>query len=176
MGFLNFFKKTKNDVEPITELLPGIDGIEVIFIVKDNTLIYTKDNCDNLFSLDKDGDQKLNGRVVCIIYRGQSDKSVIEIFVAFPDEDTYALFTLQIRLQERLIAVSQSVYKSMLKLKKVFDIKEMYSTQFVYTFKMYKKGSRFFMVNNGQTTAYLVEKSCIKRGGADKIKSEFWGG
>lgn len=175
MGFLNFRKKSKTIVEAIPGTLPSIDGVEVMFVTKDDKLIYKKAACDHLFTLDKDGDQKLDGRVVSIIYRGQSDKSVIEVFVAFSDEESYGLFTMQLGLQERLASISKSVFLQLGSHQNLFSKTDTYATQFVYTFKMYRKGSKFFMVNNGQTAAYLVDESRIQRGSADKIKSVFWG-
>lgn len=175
MGFLNFRKKTKTNVEAISGVLPSIDGAEMMFVVKNDMLVYTKRDCENLFTLDKDGDQKLDGRVVSIIFRGQSDKSTIEVFVAFSEEESYGLFSMQLGLQERLASISQSVFRQLGNHRNLFSPVDTYATQFVYTFKMYKKGKRFFMVNNQQTAAYLVNDSEIKRGGADKIKSEFWG-
>jgi hypothetical protein len=175
MGFLNFRKKARTNVEAIPGILPSIDGVEIMFVAKDNMLIYTKKACDHLFTLDKDGDQKLDGRVVSIIFRGQSDKSVIEVFVAFSDEESYGLFSMQLGLQERLVSISQSVFLQLISHENLFSRTDTYATQFVYTFKMYKKGSRFFMVNNQQTAAYLVHESGINRVGANKIKGEFWG-
>jgi hypothetical protein len=175
MGFLNFRKKPKTNVVAIPGILPNIDGVEIMFVAQDNTLIYTKTACGHLFTLDKDGDQKLDGRVVSIIYRGQSDKSVIEVFVAFSDEESYGLFSMQLGLQERLASISKAVFLQLGSHPNLFSKTDTYATQFVYTFKMYKKGSRFFMVNNQQTAAYLVDESGIQRGSADKIKSVFWG-
>jgi hypothetical protein len=175
MGFLNFRKKDRTKIESIPGVLPSIDGAEIMFVAKNEILVYTKRDCDHLFSLDKDGDQKLDGRVVSIIFRGQSEKSVIEVFVAFSDEESYGLFSMQIGLKERLASISQSVFRELGSHHTLFNPTDTYATQFVYTFKMYKKSDRFFMVNNQQTAAYLVNESEIKRGGADKIKSEFWG-
>ena len=155
-------------------ILPSIDGVDIMFVIKDNMVIYTKTDSDHLFTLDKDGDQKLDGRVVSIIFRGQSDKSVIEVFVAFSDEESYGLFSMHLGLQERLASIGQSVFFHLGNHQNLFSRTDMYATQFVYTFKMYKKGSRFFMVNNQQTAAYLVHESGIKRGEVNKIKEEFW--
>jgi hypothetical protein len=175
MGFLNFRRKVKANVEAIPGVLPSIDGVEIMFVAKDDKLIYTKKACAHLFTPDKDGDEKLDGRVVCIIFRGKSDKSVIEVFVAFSDEESFGLFSMQLGLQERLASICQQVFIQLGTHQHLFSKTDTYSTQFAYTFKMYKKGSRFFMVNNQQTAAYLIHESGIVRGGADKIKSEFWG-
>lgn len=175
MGFLNFRKKVKVNVEPILDELPSIDGVEIIFVAKDDILIYTKKVCDHLFTVDKDGDEKLDGRVVCIMFRGKSDKSVIEVFVAFSDEESYELFSIQLGLQERLASICQSVFIQLSTHQNLFSKTDRYATQFAYTFKMYKKGNRFFMINNQQSAAYLVQASGIMRGGVEKIKSEFWG-
>jgi hypothetical protein len=173
MGFLRFRKKP--NAELIPGVLPSIDGAEVMFVAKENFLIYTKKECDGIFEIDRDGDQKLSGRVACLVYRGQSNKSVIEVFVAFSEEESYGLFTMQLGIQERLAHLSKVAFQLLGHHKNLFSNTDTYSTQFVYTFKLYKKGDKFFMVNNQQTAAYLVDETGIQRGSSDKIKRKFWG-
>ena len=56
----------------------------------------------------------------------------------------------------------------------MFSPFEQYTTQYVYTFKLYRKNERFYMVNNSQTQAYLLDGSTIMRDDVDEIKSIFW--
>lgn len=151
-------------------------GVDIMFIAKNDQVIYTNDESDHLFTLDKDGDKKLNGRVVNMIFTGQSDNSVIEIFVIFNDSEAYTLFTLGVGREERFDYVSQAIFKYFLdkKIEGVFSLKEEYLVQYHSRFTLYQKGAEYFMVNSGQSHAYLIEKNVIKRGSGDEIKSQFW--
>lgn len=150
--------------------------VDIMFIAKNDQVIYTNDKSDHLFTLDKDGDKKLNGRVVNMIFTGQSDDSVIEVFVIFDDSESYALFTLGSGREARFDYVTKAIFKYFLdeKIEGVFSPQEGYAVQYHSRFTLYQKGTKFFMVNSGQSHAYLVEKNIIKRGGGDEIKSEFW--
>ena len=141
MGFLNFKSRDQSKVEVITDMLPRVADVDIIFVAKGDKLIYTKKDCDHLFALDDDGDQKLNGRVASIVFRGQTDKSVIEVFVAISEEESYGLFTLQLGLQERLAFISESIFKQLGSRQNLFGSTDTYATQFVYTFKMYNSTS-----------------------------------
>lgn len=148
-----------------------------MFIARDNSVIYINDAAEHLFSIDKDGDEKLDGRVVNFIFTGQSDDSTVEIFVAFGDSDSYTIFTLQAGTVERLNYVAQAIFKHFTEagIQNVFSPIEQYATQYIYAFKLYRKDGKYFMVNNSQTQAYLINKSSILRNNADEIKTLFWG-
>ncbi|MDO8335505.1 MAG: hypothetical protein Q7T74_01830 [Candidatus Saccharibacteria bacterium] len=150
--------------------------VDIMFIAKNDQVIYTNDESDHLFTLDKDGDKKLNGRVVNMIFTGQSDNSVIEIFVLFNDSEAYTLFTLGVGREERFDYVSQAIFKYFLdkKIEGVFSLKEGYLVQYLSRFTLFQKGAKYFMVNSGQSHAYLIEEDVIKRGSGDEIKSQFW--
>lgn len=151
--------------------------VDVLFIVKNNNVIYINDETEHLFVKDKDNDKKLNGRVVNFVFTEESGSSVVEVFTAFDDTDSYTMFTLKSGLLERLNYVAQALFKyfSENTSQNVFSPVERYSTQYNYTFKLYRKNEKYFMVNNTQTQAYLLDKFGIKRDDVDEIKEEFWG-
>lgn len=150
--------------------------VDVLSIVCNNKVLYLNSEANYLFTKDKDGDEKLDGRVVNFIFSGQSEGTNIEIFVAFDDFDSYTMFTLKTGIMERLNYVSQAILKYFSEngVKNVFSVTESYSTQYVYTFKAYRKNGKYFMVNNAQTQAYLIDKSSVMRENIDEIKNIFW--
>ena len=150
--------------------------VDILFVVNNNTVIYINEETDHLFETDEDGDEKLDGRVVNFVFSGQSTGTVIEVFVAFDDSDSYTMFTLQAGTVERLNYVAQAIFKYFAEngVQDVFSPVEQYATQYVYTFKLYRKNERFFMANNSQTQAYLIDGSTILRYDVDEIKSIFW--
>ncbi len=150
--------------------------VDILAIVRNNNVVYFNDEAEHLFILDRDGDEKLDGRVVNFVFSGQEDSDVVEIFVAFDDSDSYTMFTLQSGMMDRLNYVTQAIFKyfSEANIQNVFSPIERYSTQYVYTFKVYRKNDMYFMTNNGQTQAYLIDKSGIMRDDIDGIKDIFW--
>lgn len=150
--------------------------VDILFIVNNNTVIYINEEAEHLFTTDEDGDEKLDGRVVNFVFTGQSTGSGIEVFVAFDDSDSYTMFTLQVGTVERLNFVAEAIFNYFAEkgMQNVFSSIEQYATQYVYTFKLYRKFKRFFMVNNSQTQAYLIDGSTILRDDVDEIKSIFW--
>lgn len=151
--------------------------VDIMFIVKNDQVIYINGESDHLFTLDKDGDKKLDGRVVNMVFTGQSDNNVIEVFVVFDDSDSYTMFTMGAGRDERLNYVAQAIFKYFVdnKIEGVFSLTQGYASQYLYTFKLYQKGEKYFMVNNGQSQAYLIDEHSIKKGSGDDVKPEFWG-
>jgi hypothetical protein len=149
---------------------------EILFIVDNNTVIYANEEANRLFTTDNDGNEKLNGRVVNFVFSGRSSKSVIEVFIAFDHSDSYIMFTLQAGMIERLNYVAQALFKYFAEnsIRGIFSPTETYDTQYIYTFKLYKKNEKFFMINNSQTQAYLIDGSIILRDDVNEIKSIFW--
>lgn len=174
MGFLNFRKRQPASSVDILQIDPSIDGATMLFIAKDNRVVYTHNRIQHLLKTDDDGDQKFEGRVASIIYRGQSDKSVLEVFVGFAEEESYLLFGIKDLLTGRLNGLCQSIHKLLMSRSNLFSSRQQYSTQFVYTFRMYCKGSEFFLVNAQQASAYLIDETSIRRGSGDEIKRIFW--
>lgn len=149
--------------------------VDIMFIVKNGVVMYINNDADNLYELDKDGDIKLDGRIVNFIFK--SSNEVVEIFVAFDDQDSYSMFTMNMGRDERLNYVAQAIFQFMGQnnITNVFSPTAQYSSQYHYTFKLYKKNERYFMVNNSQSHAYLIGDNIYKSNNADEIKSEFWG-
>ncbi len=151
--------------------------VDIMFIVKNDQVKYINGELDHLFTLDKDGDKKLDGRVVNMVFTGLSDNNIIEIFVVFDDSDSYTMFTLGVGRDERLNYVAQAIFKYFVdhQIEDVFSFTQQYASQYRYTFKLYQKNEKYFMVNNGQSQAYLIDDHSIKKGSGDDIKPEFWG-
>jgi hypothetical protein len=154
--------------------------VDIMAIVKNNQVIYVNHSADHLFELDKGGDKKLDGRIVKISLKGQSNEDLIEFFVAFDDSDSYTMFTLNTGRDERLNYVSSSIFKVFSESRRfnLFTDSEGYFSQYEYTFKLYQKGNQLFLLNSGQTQAYLIDTYGIKRaegyGEVDEVKSIFW--
>ncbi|RVT46319.1 hypothetical protein EMM73_10135 [Rheinheimera sediminis] len=150
--------------------------VDILAIVRDNKVVYLNSEAEHLFVIDKDGDEKLDGRVVNFVFSGQLEGEHIELFVAFDDSDSYTMFTLKMGIMERLNYVAQAIFKHFVAagLKNIFSTTENYFIQYIYTFKVYRKNGKYFMVNNSQTQAYLIDDSSIMRDDVDKIKSAFW--
>jgi hypothetical protein len=149
--------------------------VDIMFIVKDNTVTYINSVSGHLFATDDDGDESLKGRVVNFVFKGQS--GTIEIFVAFDEDDAYTMFTMRAGMQERLDFVARAIFQRFSKsnIGNTFSFTDNYATQYQYTFKLFHKTNRYFMVNNAQSQAYLIDKNGIKRNDVDKIKQSFWG-
>jgi hypothetical protein len=87
------------------------------------------------------------------------------------------MFTLRANLEKRLNYVCQAIFKYFAEknIVNILSFTETYSTQHIYAFKMYRMSERYFMVNNSQTQAYLIDENGIDRDGVDAIKARFWG-
>lgn len=148
--------------------------IDILFIVKNNAVTYINNVSGHLFATDDDGDESLKGRVVNFVFTGKS--GTVEVFVAFDEDDAYTMFTMRVGMQERLDFVARSIFQNFAKsnLGNTFSFTDNYSTQYIYTFKLFHKNNRYFMVNNAQTQAYLIDRGGIQRKNVDKIKQQFW--
>lgn len=149
--------------------------VDIMFIVKDDSVTYINSASNHLFSTDDDGDESLNGRVVNFVFKGRS--GVVEIFVAFDEDDAYTMFTMRAGMQERLDFVARAIFKKFAEnnVGNTLSFTDNYATQYQYTYKLFHKNNRYFMINNAQSQAYLIEKKGIRRNGVDSIKEDFWG-
>lgn len=187
----NFFEipakvspKINIDTEANSETYPIRSGgmrlheaeVDILFVVKNDDVIFINSDADHLFAEDNDGDEKLDGRVVNFVFSGQSDNALIEVFVAFDESDSYTMFTLQAGMNERLNYVAQSIFNHFSEngIENVFSPVERYATQYVYTFKLYRKNDQYFMVNNSQTKGYLIDEFGIERDNINDLKDKFW--
>jgi tetratricopeptide (TPR) repeat protein len=148
--------------------------VDIMFVVKNDDVLYVNNLADSLYEVDKDGDLKLDGRVVNFIFRDGHE--TIQVFVAFDDQDSYSMFTMNIGRDDRLNYVAQAIFQFIGEnnIENVFSLEGRYSSQYHYAFKLYKKGDKHFMVNNSQSQAYLISGDTFKSEDVDAIKSEFW--
>lgn len=181
MGLFDFFIKKKNSfgnqkVKFDKRMRLQEAEVDIMFIVKNGSVMYVNDYADSLYLEDKDGDLKLDGRVVNFTFKALGE--VIEIFVAFDEQDSYTMFTMGIGRDERLNYVAQMIFKFMMEndITNVFSATARYSSKYMYTFKLYKKGNEHFMVNNGQTQAYIISENEFKNKNVDALKNQFFGG
>lgn len=149
--------------------------VDIMFIVKDNVVTYINGVSGHLFKTDDDGDEELQGRVVNFVFQGKS--GTVEVFVAFDEQDAYTMFTMRAGMQERLDFVARAIFQRFAQnnIGNTFSFTDQYATQYQYTFKLFHKSNRYFMVNNAQSQAFLVDRNGIQRNNVDKIKQDFWG-
>ncbi|MEZ9538455.1 hypothetical protein AB4160_09655 [Shewanella sp. 10N.286.51.B8] len=148
--------------------------VDIMFIVKNGSVLYVNNDADSLYQVDNDGDLKLDGRVVNFIFRDSNE--IIEVFVAFDEQDSYSMFTMNMGRDDRLNYVAQAIFQFMgeKNIENVFSLEGHYASQYHYAFKLYKKDDKHFMVNNSQSQAYLISGGIFKSEDVDAIKSEFW--
>lgn len=151
----------------------GHVGVDVLFIVKNDDVIYINNNAGHLFKKEEYDAVELKGRVVNIVFEDQLNGTKIEFFVAFNESDAYSLFTLRDGMRERLDSVSNFIF-TYPEFGSLFSFSESYATQYLYTFKLYGKDDKFFMINNSQSEAYLISGDKIERENVDEIKANFW--
>lgn len=178
---IDMFSWLRRKKEP-SALLNDIGGmrlseaeVDIMFIVKNNAVSYINGVSGHLFETDDDGDESLKGRVVNVVFKGQSD--TVEVFVAFDEEDAYTMFTMRASMQERLDFVARAIFQKFAQnnIGNTFSFTDQYATQYQYTFKLFHKAGRYFMVNNAQSQAFLIDRNGIQRNNVDKIKEDFWG-
>jgi hypothetical protein len=121
-------------------------------------------------------DLRLDGRVVRFSYQTSSFKPAIEVFAAFTQEDADYTFNMRMDTENRLNQVQQAICRFFItgNIAGLFEANAKYMTQREYQFKVYKKNNRFFLVNTGQTKAYVIDKHGISRNDVDTLKTEFW--
>lgn len=188
MGFFDFLKNKSletdiNNIEYLN-INGGIRlhkaGVNVMFIVKNNQVIYVNDAASNLFIEDRSGDKKLDGRIVKFNYKDKNN-NLIEVFIAFDESESYTMFTMGAPTSERFNYVAKAVLEYFYEnnILNVFIFTEEYRLQFEHAFKLYQKEQQYFMVNNGQSNSFIIDKSKILRS-ADKgnsvntLKELFW--
>lgn len=173
---MSFFPLTENKKKISKNGIRLKDAeVDILFIVHNNNVMYINNEAKSLFAKEKH--EKLDERVVNFTFSGLSDNSTIEFFIAFDGYDAYSMFTLQKEMTERLDYVMYAIlrYFSENNIKGVFSPVEQYSTTYIYTFKAYYKNNKYFMINNNNDQAYLIDESGIKRDNVNEIKKIFWG-
>ena len=132
--------------------------IDIMFITKGERVEYIYEKADRFF----DDKGRFEGRVVKLIYTGQSSFSELSVFVAFDDAESWTLFTMKSGLELRLNYVLNAVHKHLalnLSPPKLSHM-EGYDTQYEYTYKLFKEVEYgYLMVNSMGTKAYQINKS-----------------
>jgi tetratricopeptide (TPR) repeat protein len=160
-------------------------GVDIMFIVKNGSIMYINQYADQLYEQNKDGYMYLNGRVVNFIFETDNNNTV-EIFVAFDEAETTMFHgaigadmskLISSRVSLRCNMVTDAIMKFFIAngIKNVFAPTEKWSTQYLYTFKLCKKKEKYFMINNAHSQAYLISDNLYKNNDVSAIKAEFWG-
>lgn len=184
MGFFDFLKSKTGDVAEPLNIHGGIRlneaEVDVMFIVINNQVIYINDAASHLFKVDKDGDKKLDGRIVKFDYKAKHN-NLVEVFIAFDESDSYTMFTMGAPTSERFNYVAKAVLEYFYEkdIQNVFIFTEEYSLQFEHAFKLYQKEQQYFMVNNSQSKVFIINKNQIQRSydrgnSVDALKELFW--
>ena len=145
MGFFDFLKDKMPETNKSNNYSLNINGgmrlseaeVDVMFIVKNNQVIYINDAARHLFIVDRDGDKKLDGRIVKFDYKSKND--LVEVFIAFNESDSYTMFTMGTPTGPRFNYVAQAVWDYFYEkgISNVFIFTEEYSLQFEHAFKLY---------------------------------------
>lgn len=186
MSFFDIFKgKNKAGSRLSSPILLYEGGIrleqaqaDVMFITKGDALLYTNNQSSHLFSFDENGDRELNGLVVHYIFTPQRGDGEIEMFIAFDKVGSYDMLTLQISLEDRINHAIQEIFNFIesYKFTGVFKLEIPYATQYQYAFSLFERKSRYLIVNNNHSQAFLVDQTGIMRGDTSSIRTKFWKG
>ena len=149
-------------------------GVNVLAIISNDEVIYINKESNQLYEIDSDGDAKLIGRSANMILIDQTTDTRLETFVAFDEEESYALFTAKIGMQERFNSLIQNLYGFYAKnMPTLLNATSNYASQYVYTYRVYKKdGSLLFLNNSDQ--GVVINSDEILRGSGDQMKTIFW--
>lgn len=169
MGLFDLFIKKAKPVP--TNIDKSIDmylreaEVDVIAIVKNNHVMYINEHHDRLFRNSKRG--KFDGRVVKFNFMGIEDNSNIVVFVAFDDQDSYTMFTLNMGRDERFNYVSQALilyFNEIGIASSIFAPNTQYATQQEYAYKLFKEDYGYYMINNGGNKIYKIDWDGVTEG------------
>lgn len=149
-------------------------GVNVLAIISNDEVIYINKESNKLYEVDSDGDAKLIGRSANMVLIDQTTGARLETFVAFDEEESYALFTAKIGMQERFNFLIQNLYGFYAKnMPVLLNATSNYASQYIYTYRVYKKdGSLLFLNNSDQ--GVVINSDKILRGSGDQMKTIFW--
>lgn len=149
-------------------------GVNVLAIISNDEVIYINKESNQLYEIDSDGDAKLIGRSANMVLIDQATGARLETFVAFDEEESYALFTAKIGMQERFNFLIQNLYGFYAKnIPVLLNATSNYASQYIYTYRVYKKdGSLLFLNNSDQ--GVVINSDEILRGSGDQMKTIFW--
>ena len=130
--------------------------IDIMFITKGESVEYINESANSMF----DERNKFDGRVVKIIYTGQSSYSELSVFVAFDEAESFTLFTMGAGFDMRLNYVDSAVYQYLGKVSPpLLSRAEGYNTQYEYTYSLFKEDYGYLMVNASSTKTYQINES-----------------
>lgn len=151
------------------------NDVEIMFIVKNDKVLYINHYANSLFKEDGDGDFLLNGRIVKIVYKRLF--SSVAVFVAFSEQESYRLFTLNIERDKRLHYIATEIinYIESNRINKKLNLElGVYFTCYS-AYKLYKKNKKFYMVNNSRNDAYIIGDGIYKNSSnIDPLVNEFF--
>lgn len=164
-------KKTTN----IKHRLTISDDVEIMFIIKNNKVLYINHYADSLFTEDRDGDFLLDGRIVKIVYKSLFGS--VSVFVAFNKEESFSLFTQNIERDKRLHYVAMEIINFVknngINKKLNFSLGIFFTCYSAY--KLYKKNQKYYMVNNSRNDAYIIGDNVYKNSSnIDPLIDEFF--
>lgn len=169
---LGKYKKIKPSVDH--NLFLKEIGVNVLAIISNNEVIYINEGSDYLYEIDSDGDAKLLGRSANLVLIDQATGFRLETFVAFNEEESYSLFTARIGMQERFNFLIQKLYGFYMKnIPILLSATGNYSSQYMYTYRVYKKESSLLLLNNSDD-GVMITCHEILRGTGDQMKKIFW--
>ena len=122
--------------------------VNILFVTEGQNVLYTADTI------------KFDGRIVKIIYTGQSSYSEVSVFVGFDESESFTLFTMRTGFDMRLNYVDQAVYQYLGRMSpSVLSPAEGYNTQYEYTYSIFTDNDGYIMENASGTKAYKVNIS-----------------
>lgn len=142
--------------------------VDIMFIVRNEQVLF-KNKAICLYNKHKKESVILDGRIV--VFKFNDVKGNTEVFVAFDDQDCYAMFTMAIGINERLSYMENAMF---LKLNSETQISLGSNYNANYTFKLYKRKDMFFMINNKKDKAFLIYENKIKNKKTKTLESDFW--
>ena len=110
----NLFKKTvkAEKLRNIGDLFLRNREVWIVAIVTGGHTIYVNKGNKQILEVDRDGDEKLDGRVCNFIFSGNGSSEKVQVFVAFDDGDSYGTFMMGQANESRLGFVCNDIYKS----------------------------------------------------------------
>ena len=119
--------------------------VDILFVTKGTNVLYINENV------------KFDGRIVKIIYTGQSSHSELSVFVAFDESESFTLFTMRTGFDMRLNYVDQAVYQYLGRMSpSVLSPAEGYNTQYEYTYSIFTDNDGYIMENSSGTKTYRI--------------------
>lgn len=164
-----------NKIQKITHRLTLESGVEIMFIVKNQNVLYCNQYADTLFLSGEKDYLTLDGRVAKIVYKGLFSR--VEVFVAFDEQESYTLFTANIERDKRLHYVALEVinYIDKYKINKQLKFSLGIHITCYSAYKLFKRNNKYYMVNNSRNDAFIITENSYKNSeNIDTLIEEFF--